>query len=139
MGQDLTRLAVRAFQLVHSGFLAPVLERAIDAALVQAQWRTAGVREPLFKASRADPDFEYALVDATICKAHADASGTKGAAAHAIGRLKGGLTTKVHTAVDALALPVRTAITPGQWGDAPQARGLIEGLQSATDVHVIVR
>jgi hypothetical protein len=25
-----------------------------------------------------DPDFEYVLVDATICKAHADASGAKG-------------------------------------------------------------
>ncbi|MDP5336860.1 MAG: IS5 family transposase [Paracoccaceae bacterium] len=51
-----------------------------------------------------------------------------GAEAHAIGRSKGGLTTKIHAAVDALGLPIRFAITPGQWGDCPQARGLIEGL-----------
>ncbi len=31
--------------------------------------------------------------------------------------------------MDALGLPVRTVITPGQWGDSPQARGLIEGLK----------
>jgi transposase len=37
--------------------------------------------------------------------------------------------------VDALGLPVRTAITPGQWGDSPQARGLIEGLKGVS--HVI--
>ena len=31
-------------------------------------------------------------------------------------------------AVDALGLPLRVIVTPGQWGDSPQARGLIEGL-----------
>jgi transposase len=30
--------------------------------------------------------------------------------------------------VDALGLPVRFEITPDQWGDCPQARGLIDGL-----------
>ena len=30
--------------------------------------------------------------------------------------------------MDALGLPIRFTITPGQWGDCPQARGLIEGL-----------
>jgi len=58
-----------------------------------------------------------------------------GLEARAIGRSRGGLTTKIHAAVDALGLPIRTAITPGQWGDAPQARGLIEGLQGVS--HVI--
>lgn len=38
----------------------------------------AGVWERLFEAMRQDPDFEHVLVDATICKAHADASGAKG-------------------------------------------------------------
>ena len=42
------------------------------------RWTQAGVWENLFKALRQDPDFEYVLVDATICKAHADASGAKG-------------------------------------------------------------
>lgn len=52
------------------------------------------------------------------------------------GRSKGGLTTKIHAAVDALGLPIRIVITPGQWGDCPQALGLIEGLSDAQ--HVIM-
>ena len=52
----------------------------------------------------------------------------RGAAAHAIGRSRGGLTTKIHAVVDALGNPVRFVITPGQWGDCPQARRLVEGL-----------
>ena len=35
---------------------------------------------------------------------------------------------KIHAAVDALGLPIRFEITPGQWGDCPQARALLEGL-----------
>lgn len=45
------------------------------------------------------------------------------------------MTTKIHAAVDALGLPIRFAITPGHWGDCPQARGLIEGLPGVR--HVI--
>ena len=53
----------------------------------------------------------------------------RGTQAQAIGRSKGGLTTKVQAAVDALGLPIRFTITPGQWGDCPQAQGLIAGLK----------
>jgi len=42
------------------------------------RWTLAGVWESLFNALAVEPDFEYVLVDATICKAHADASGAKG-------------------------------------------------------------
>ncbi len=42
------------------------------------RWTKAGVWENLFKALSAEPDFEYVLVDATICKTHADATSQKG-------------------------------------------------------------
>jgi transposase len=42
------------------------------------RWTHAGVWERLIEAMRVDPDFEYVLGDATICKAHADASAAKG-------------------------------------------------------------
>ena len=42
------------------------------------RWTIAGVWENLFKALSHEPDFEYILIDATICKTHADASGQKG-------------------------------------------------------------
>lgn len=38
--------------------------------------------------------------------------------------------------MDALGLPIRFIITPGQWGDCPQALGLLDGL-SGVD-HVIM-
>ena len=51
------------------------------------------------------------------------------------GRSRGGLTTRIHAAVDALGLPIRVLITPGHWGECPQARGLPEGLEGVG--HVI--
>ena len=51
--------------------------------------------------------------------------------ARAIGRSRGGLTTRIRAVVDALGLPVRLEIAPGHWGDCPQAEGLIAGLVGA--------
>ena len=59
----------------------------------------------------------------------------RGLEAAGIGRSKGKLTTKIHVAVDALGLPLRVTITPGQASDSPQAQGLIEGLSDA--IHVM--
>lgn len=44
------------------------------------------------------------------------------------------MTTKIHAAADALGLPVRFEITPGQWADSPQAKGLIAGLEGVGHV-----
>ena len=45
----------------------------------------------------------------------------------AIGRSRGGLTTKVHAGVDALGNPVRLIVTAGQEADITQGTALIEG------------
>ena len=45
----------------------------------------------------------------------------------AIGRSRGGLTSKLHLAVRGLGCPVRIVLTAGQAGDAPQAQHLLEG------------
>ena len=42
------------------------------------RWSHAGVWERLFQSLADTPDFEYVLIDSTILKAHADASGAKG-------------------------------------------------------------
>lgn len=49
----------------------------------------------------------------------------RGAQAQAIGRSRGGLTTKVHLVVDALGLPIAYRITEGQRHDAVPAPDLI--------------
>ena len=47
----------------------------------------------------------------------------------ALGRSRGGLSTKIHTTVDALGNPVRSYLTGGQEADIKQAEALIEGLR----------
>ena len=52
----------------------------------------------------------------------------RGADIQAIGRSRGGRTTKIHAVVDGCGRPVALEITPGQRGDAPIARSLLEPL-----------
>ena len=49
----------------------------------------------------------------------------QGAPDQALGRSRGGLSTKVHLAVRGLGCPVRIILTAGQKGDAPQATALL--------------
>ncbi len=53
----------------------------------------------------------------------------RGAESEAIGRSRGGATTKVHLVVDALGLPVEFDVTVGQRHDSQPAPGLIEKVQ----------
>ena len=53
---------------------------------------------------------------------------SEAAAREALGRSRGGLTTKLHALADALGNPVRLLVTPGQRGDVPFAAALVEGL-----------
>ena len=52
-----------------------------------------------------------------------------GQEAQALGRSRGGFSTKIHIAVDALGNPLRFLLTAGQQHDAPQAQALVEGLE----------
>lgn len=45
---------------------------------------------------------------------------------HAIGRSRGGLTTKIHALTDPACAPVTMLLTPGQAGDNPQLLPLLE-------------
>lgn len=52
-----------------------------------------------------------------------------GQEAQALGRSRGGFSTKIHIAVDALGNPLRLFLTAGQCHDSPQAAALIEGYE----------
>ena len=54
----------------------------------------------------------------------------RGAQSHAIGRSRGGLSTKVHLIVDALGTPLCFAITEGQRHDCLSAVALLQKAQS---------
>jgi len=64
------------------------------------RWSEGGVWQRIFAVLADDPDFEYLIVDATIVRAHQHAAGAKGGRKiRAIGRSRGGLTSKIHLAV----------------------------------------
>ena len=54
--------------------------------------------------------------------------------AHALGRSKGGLSTKVHAATDALGNPVRFILTGGERNDITQIEPLLDGIKAT---HVL--
>jgi transposase len=47
----------------------------------------------------------------------------------ALGRSRGGFSTKIHVAVDALGNPLRVRLTAGQRHDSTQAQALLEGYE----------
>ena len=52
----------------------------------------------------------------------------RGAQAQAIGRSRGGCTTKIHAIVDARGRPIAIEVTPGHLGDVRVATALITGV-----------
>ncbi len=76
------------------------------------------------------------MPDSTIVKVHQDgteAPANRGApfkmgTGQAIGRSRGGLTTKLHALVLEDRLPLIMTLTPGHWGDALWGRWLLERL-----------
>lgn len=53
---------------------------------------------------------------------------------HAVGRSRGGLTTKVHLAADGRCRPLCFVLTPGQAGDAPAFEHVMAGLRVPREV-----
>lgn len=82
----------------------------------------------------SDIDDQEVMLDSTIVRAHACASGyiKDGNSAQALGRSKGGFTTKIHALVDALGLPIKFIITPGQDHDITQAKALLTDVREST-------
>lgn len=97
------------------------------------QWSDKGIWEQLMTYV-VDADKENLLMDATIVRAHACAAGYVKSSqdAQALGRSKGGLSTKIHALVDALGLPLKFIVTPGQRNDITQAQSLIKGEKNST-------
>ena len=79
-----------------------------------------------------DHDREAYAVDATYVRVHAHGTRARGGyAAQAVGRSRGGLTSKVHLLTDALGYPVRFVVTGGERNDVTQAPALLPPGQGA--------
>lgn len=75
-------------------------------------------------------------MDGSMIRAHRVASGAlkgernieENAKKHALGRSRGGYSTKIHVATDAQGVPLAVTATPGQNGEAPEFENLIASI-----------
>jgi transposase len=97
-------------------------------------WSERDIWKGLFEHLQQDPDMEWVMIDSTIIRAHACAAGygknTQGQ--EALGRSRGGFSTKIHALVDALGNPLRFALTAGQRHDITQAHSLSHNIFNAS-------
>ena len=97
-----------------------------------SRWAKSQVWERIFIRLAADADNEYAMIDGTIVRAHQHSAGARKDAGEdqAIGRSRGGLSTKIHALVDALGNPVGFHLTGGEAHDLVGADHLLPGMQA---------
>ena len=95
-----------------------------------SRWAEKGLWEILLHHLTPEADREYAMIDSTIVRAHQHSAGAQGRDPdrQAIGRSRGGLTTKIHALVEALGNPTGFVLTPGQAHDRLGADPLLPGV-----------
>ena len=96
-------------------------------------WVKTGKIELLFNRLRNQPDWEWLFIDGSHVRVHQHATGIK---AQAIGKTKGGNTTKIHLVVDANGNPVNLEITEGNQAEVQIAMTCLEGLP-LSDVQIV--
>ncbi len=113
------------------------------------RWQRAGVWTRIVTGLQARADAAGLItwdvsVDSTIARAHQHAAGARRdpdrqrerpgglsvePADHALGRSRGGLTTKLHLACEQGQKPLSMLLTAGQRGDSPQFTAVLEGIR----------
>jgi transposase len=101
-----------------------------------SRWQKHGVWNDLQQFIGQDPDLQQLLIDSTVVRAHPCAAGAASSTAdqEALGRSRGGFSTKIHAVTDALGNPLAFVLTGGQASDIGQAQRLITPLTSAAAV-----
>lgn len=79
-----------------------------------------------FFSVRGEIDSEWTFADGSYVRAHQHASGARHGEERAIGRSRGGATTKIHMAADAHGNPIDFEITGGEVHDSQTANALIQ-------------
>lgn len=104
----------------HRGIWNPVFKRF-------SRWQTHGVWADLLAYVASDSDLQQVLIDSTVIRAHPCAAGAEGSSAEqeALGRSRGGFSTKIHAVTDAHGNPLAFVLTGGQESDIGQAERLI--------------
>ncbi|MDT0470240.1 IS5 family transposase [Streptomyces sp. DSM 41699] len=115
------------------------------------RWQRDGTWLRIFAELQAQADAKELItwdlnIDSTVCRAHQHAAGarkrgicrsSRPAASpssrndHGLGRSRGGLTTKLHLAVEQGQKPMSIVITAGQRGDCPQFEPVLKKVRVA--------
>lgn len=104
------------------------------------RWVKSGLWQRLFEAlidrlrNEGEIDFELWCVDGTVIRAHRVASGAvrgeltsqENAEKHALGRSRGGYSTKLHVLTDGQGVPLGVIATPGQRNEAPEFENVMD-------------
>ncbi|MFE4958755.1 IS5 family transposase [Streptomyces sp. NPDC056653] len=113
------------------------------------RWQRDGTWKRIFAELQAQADAKQLItwdinVDSTVCRAHQHAAGarkkgicrsnrpaasTPSRKDHGLGRSRGGLTTKLHLAVEQGQKPMSIVITAGQRGDSPQFEPVLKKIR----------
>ena len=92
------------------------------------RWRQAGVWDRIMDALAAAHDAAVQMIDTSIVRAHQHGACIAGNGEQHMGRSRGGLTSKVHAVVDAIGLPLRPGLAPGEAHDNRLCPVLLAGL-----------
>lgn len=96
------------------------------------RWSKREVWNRVLEALSVDDDDEFAIIDASIVRAHQDATGGRKGGTECIGRSRGGPSTKIHAVVDGLGNPLNIVLTEGQVHDVTQAPELLKARGSTS-------
>jgi transposase len=84
-----------------------------------------------FFSLRGEIDTEWIFIDGSYIRAHQHASGARDGEEHAIGKSRGGSTTKIHMLADAHGNPIDFEITGGEVHDVKAAERVVKKIEKA--------
>ncbi|MFI1202685.1 IS5 family transposase [Streptomyces sp. NPDC020883] len=100
------------------------------------RWALDGTFERMLREAQARADAAGEIdwlvsVDSTVVRAHQHAAGARkgGLREPALGRSRGGLTSKIHLACDALGRPLAFTVTSGNTNDCTQLTAVMEAIR----------
>ncbi|QRN52046.1 IS5 family transposase [Dyella caseinilytica] len=108
------------------------------------RWSKHGVLDRVFQELQREQivriKIEAVSLDSTVVKVHPDGTGAfKKNGPQAIGKSRGGWTTKIHMVAADARTALTFALSPGEAGDAPMGRALLQSLGSIDEpLHVLM-
>ncbi|MFM0210015.1 IS5 family transposase [Paraburkholderia sediminicola] len=95
-----------------------------------SRWRSKGVWPRVANVLAGETEIEHILIDSTVARAYQHSAGALKNGPQALGRSRGGLSTKLHLAEDSKGRPLRLIVTEGRVADISCAAQLVEHLRT---------